>query len=116
MADRIVRLTPSDDEIEQEWARDTGDELRDMTASRWHDGLWQLWVGLADQLREEPLESEMRLEMQRVLKTVPGVTTVSEGDREIWDVEGSPSAEDLIAAAGTVVDALAERAHHVLGY
>jgi hypothetical protein len=116
MADRIVRSTPVDHEVEQEWARETGDELRDMTASKWHDGAWQLWIGLADHLREEPLESEMRLAVENALRAVPGVTNVTEGDREIWDVNGSPSPEALIEAAGAVVDALAERAHEVLGY
>jgi len=46
MADRIVRLTPVDDEIEQEWSREVDDAFRGMAASRWHDGLWQPWVGL----------------------------------------------------------------------
>jgi hypothetical protein len=116
MADRIVRLTPVDSEIEQEWSREVDDEFRGMTASRWPDGLWQLWVGLADHLRQEPLESEMRRAMESALRAVPGVDSVTEGDREMWDVEGSPSPEALIEAAGAVVDALAERAHDLLGY
>jgi hypothetical protein len=116
MADRIVRLTPADSEVEQEWSRETDDEFRGMTATKSDDYMWQLWVGLAEHLREEPLESEMRREMERALRTVPGVTDVTEGDREIWDVDGSPSPEALIEAAGTVVDALAERAHELLGY
>jgi hypothetical protein len=116
MADRIVRhLTTSDEEIEQEWSREVDDELRGMTATKWHDGLWQLWVELANVLREEPLESEMRLGIESALRAVPGVTDVREGDREIWDVDGSPAPEALIEAAGAVVDALVERAHE-LGY
>ena len=87
-----------------------------MTASRWRDGLWQLWVGVAEHLREEPLESEMRREIARALAAVPGVTDVTEGDREIWDVNGTPSPEALLEAAGAVVDALAPRAHDLLGY
>jgi hypothetical protein len=114
--DRIVRhATPSDDEIEEEWWREVDDMLRGMTATKWPDGLWQLWVELANVLREEPLESEMRRGMESALSAVPGVTDVREGDREIWDVDGTPSPEALIEAAAVVVDALVERAHQ-LGY
>jgi hypothetical protein len=116
MADRIVRVDPTDEEVEEEWARETDDDFRDMTASKWPDGVWQLWVGLSEHLREEPLESEMRRDMARALTAVPGVTGVTEGDRELWDLEGNPSPEALIAAAGSVVDALAPRAHDLLGY
>lgn len=116
MADRIIRLTPMDEEIEQEWSREVDDEFRSISASKWHDGLWQVWIELANHLREEPLETEMRRGMEGALGAVAGVTNVTEGDREIWDVDGSPSPEALIEAAATVVDALAERAHELLGY
>ena len=116
MADRIVRLTPMDEELEQEWSREVDDEFRGISASRFRDGRWQVWVELANHLREEPLESEMRRAMESALTAVQGVTDLVEGDREIWDVNGSPSAEALIEAAATVVDALADRAHQLLGY
>ena len=116
MPDDIEQVTPIDEEIEQEWVRNSDDEFRSIGAHKPHDYVWQVTIGLAEFLREEPLESEMRREMDRVLRAVSGVSNVIEGDREVWDVAGSPTGEDLVRAAAGVVDGIAERAHELLGF
>jgi hypothetical protein len=116
MPDDIQQITPSDEELEQEWVRFSEDEFRSVGASKPVDYMWQVTLAIAEFLREEPLESEMRREMDRVLRAVPGVTDVTEGDREVWDVSGSPTGEDLVRAAVTVVDAIADRAHEQIRF
>lgn len=116
MAGDCVRITPIDSEVEEEWVRDTDDDFRSVDVIKPANYKWQVYLGLANVLREGPLESEMRRDMDTALRAVPGVTDVTEGDREIWDVEGSPSGKALAEAASTVVDALAVRAHDYLGF
>jgi len=117
MADAIVRNTPTDDEVDEEWSRVTDDrESRGVTAITPRNYMWQVFVSLAEFVRQEPLESEMRHGMVDAPRAVPGVTDVTEGDREVWDVEGTPSGRALVEAAATVVDALAARAHASLGF
>jgi hypothetical protein len=75
---------------------------------------WSVEVSLAEFLREEPLESELRRQMATALEAVPGAEVVDEEDRESWFVSGSPSGEALVRAAGQVVDQLAARARAYL--
>jgi hypothetical protein len=71
---------------------------------------------VAEFLREDPLERELREAMAAALQGVPGTTDVEEEDREIWHVEGEPSGAALVRAAAVVVDGLAARAKaHVYG-
>ena len=116
MLDEVIQATPMDDEVEEEWERMTDDEFRNISAGKPSNYMWQVTVALAEFLREEPLESEMRREMDRALRAVPGVTEVTEDDREIWDVDGSPSGQALAVAAAAVVDTIATRAHELLGF
>lgn len=113
--DAIRRLSEdekADDELEEEWVRLTSDpEVRGVGANKWREeGVgWQVTVFVAEFLRDDPLEAEMRLAMGEALRAVPGVTDVYEEDREIWNVSGDPSGADLVQAAATVVDGLADR-------
>ena len=114
MSDQIRRL--SDDEVDGDegWIRETDEpELRDLEASR-YDEDWQVTVAVAEFLREEPLEGELRRGMASALNEVAGVVAVNEEDREVWHVEGSPSGEELLRAAARVVDALADAARDQL--
>jgi PAS domain-containing protein len=71
---------------------------------------WSVEVSLAEFLREEPLESELRQQMAAALEAVPDVEVVAAEDRESWFVTGNPSGEALVRAAAQVVDQLADRA------
>jgi hypothetical protein len=113
--DRIVRLP--DDEVDglQEWVRETDDDdLRGVGAlqmgpakDRWS---WQVFVNVAEFLREEPLEGELRAVVDQAIRSVPGVTEVAEEDREVWILSGDPSGEALVRSVGEAVDQLAPRA------
>jgi hypothetical protein len=71
---------------------------------------WSVVVGVAEFLREDPLESELRQQMDAALRAVAGAERVWEDDREAWGVAGAASGEALLRAAAGVVDHLADRA------
>ncbi len=110
MREPIRRLSDEEVDGDEGWIRETDEpELRNVEASR-DDEYWQVTVWVAEFLREEPLEGELRREMAAALSAVAGVDSVQEEDREIWNLQGSPSGEELLQAAAAVVDALADRA------
>lgn len=115
--ERITRVSdPGEDE---EWQRETDedDDLRGVGASKIAavgDWPWQVFVSMAEFVREEPLETEMRTAVDAAIRSVPGVTDVAEEDREVWIVEGTPSGEALVRAVGAAVDPLVERAAALL--
>jgi hypothetical protein len=117
MSDEI-RRTP-DDEVDgaEGWERLTDEpEIRGVIAYRPgadDDWRWKIELTMAEFLREEPLEGEMRRGMDAALRSVPGVANVGEEDREVWGIDGDPSGEDLVRAAAQVVDGLADRARAV---
>lgn len=108
--DDIQRI---EDDEGVEWVRVVEDEdLRGVGAHTLGEGpwKWQIFVSVAEFLREDPLESEMREGVDAALRSVAGVTEVAEEDREVWIVQGEPTGPDLVRAVATVVDALADRA------
>jgi hypothetical protein len=112
--DRIVRLPDHEVDGLQEWVRETDDDdvrgvgaLQMATHGRW---TWQVFVSVAEFLREEPLEGELRAAVDHAIRTVAGVTEVAEEDREVWILSGDPSGEELVSAVGEAVDRLAPRA------
>jgi hypothetical protein len=70
---------------------------------------WSVAVAVAEFLRTDPLESELRQQTAAALRGVDGVETVWEDDREVWGVTGAASGETLVRAAAGVVDHLATR-------
>lgn len=114
MNEEIVQLP--DDEVDgaEGWIRETDDpDVRNVEATR-TELEWQVTVWVAEFLREEPLEGELRRGINIALSTVPGVLEVVQEDREVWAVTGQPSGRELVAAAARVVDALAARARAYL--
>lgn len=104
-----------DAELAEEWVRRVDDaDLRGVGAYRYGEPAgpwtWGVVVGVAEFLREEPLEGEMRASVDRALRGVPGVSEVTEEDREVWIVAGQPSGEDLVRAVSEAVDQVADRA------
>jgi hypothetical protein len=100
------------DDDEEGWERDVEDQdLRGVGAFRSGGGsdVWQVEVAVAELLREDPLEAELRRGVEAALQTVPGVVAVAEEDREVWLVEGTVDGRELVRAAGAVVDAMARR-------
>ena len=111
----VIRAVPEDEEIEAEWHREVGDdELRGVSVYRPQGDDWRVVVGMAEFIRGEPLESELRRGVGAALRSVPGVSSVWEEDREVWIAQGSPQADSLIRAVGDVVDGLAGRARGAL--
>lgn len=109
MSDEVVRV---DGAIEA-WERVVDDtDLRGVEVQRDDRGdwTWEVFVSVAEFLREGPLEDELRAGVDAALRSVAGVTDVGEEDREVWLVRGDASGPALVEAVGAVVDALAERA------
>ncbi len=69
-----------------------------------------MFVNVAEFLREDPLEAEMRSAVAAALRSVAGVTEVAEQDREVWVLSGTPDGEAITHTVGEVVDTLASRA------
>ena len=115
-----IRRVP-DDEVDGEaaWERLTDDpDVRGVEAVKLggvREWTWQVGVFVAEFLRDDPLEDELRQGMDEALRAVPGVADVAEEDREVWIVDGDPSGEALARAAAAVVDRLAPRARASIG-
>jgi hypothetical protein len=101
-----VRQVAADD-ADEAWERVTGEpDVRGVEAGRFgFAGDWNVTV--AEFVREDPLEGELRRRIAAALRSVGGVETAGEMDREVWFVTGTPSGEALVRAAAEVVDDLA---------
>src|SRR5690349_8161817 len=113
MTPGIQHIPPDGSRGDERWNRLTDDPgiggvevIRSMTNGPWQ---WSVTVWVMEFIREDPLESEIREAMAAELRAVPGVARVSEEDREVWIVDGSPSGENLTQAAAKVVDRFAQR-------
>lgn len=106
-------MEPHDSSIVEEWERDTSEpDIRGIGVTRDADGTdwpWHLSVSVAEFVREEPLEGELRRRMDAALRAVPGVSDVAEEDREVWIIRGDVSGEAIAVAAAQVVDEMADR-------
>ena len=97
------------DGTDEAWERVTGEpDVRGVEAGRidFADG-WNVTVAVMEFVREDPLESELRRRIAAALRSVGGVETAGEMDREVWFVTGTPSGDALVRAAAEVVDDLA---------
>ena len=90
-----------------EWVTDDWD-ARDVEAARFDfPGGWNVTVAVMEFVREESLGSELRRRIAAALRSVEGVESAEEMDREVWFVTGTPSGPALVRAAAGVVDGLA---------
>ena len=116
MSNEIRQLPATDlgDGCEESWERPTDEpDIRWVGAHQITLGeqpYWDVVVAVAEFLREDPLEGELRQQMAAALRAVDGVERVWEDNREVWGVSGTPSGEALVRAAAHIVDHLAARA------
>ena len=108
------------DDADEAWERDIevdDGEVRWVGAARIDfAGGWNVHVAVMELVREEPLEGELRRRIAAALRSVEGVETADEMDREVWFVTGVPSGEALVRAVAEVADDLAEQTWaHVRG-
>lgn len=86
MSDDIQQVQPADTELAEEWVRETDEPgLRAVSACKFRDGQWwrvSIWV--MEFIRSDPLESELRRHIADALRSVSGITSVVEEDREVW--------------------------------
>jgi hypothetical protein len=109
-----VPASKLDEPCDESWERLTDEpDILGVSASRITGGkfpYWSVGVAVAEFLRTDPLETELRQRMAAALGSVDGAETVWEDDREVWGVTGNASGEALLRAAASVVDYLAVRA------
>lgn len=121
MTEEIRRIpsTELEEDCAESWERLTDDpDIRGVDASMITLGeqpYWSVGVAVAEFLREDPLEAELRQQMAAALQGVDGVESVWEEDREVWGVTGATSGEALVRAAAGVVDHLAPSARAYVG-
>jgi hypothetical protein len=121
MTDETRRIPSAEleEDCAESWERLTDDpDIRSVDASMITLGeqpYWSVGVAVAEFLREDPLEAELRQQMAAALQAVDGVESVWEEDREVWGVTGTASGEALVRAAAGVVDHLAARARAYIG-
>ena len=62
------KIEPEDDEIQEEWLREADEgEIRDVCAARLDEiGGWQVSVWALANVREEPLEAELRDQIKKL--------------------------------------------------
>ena len=111
MNDIVVKqIQPLDEDIFEEWTRETDDEdILGVGASKIKgEWTWQIFISVAEFIRSEPLESELDQSIYDALAAVPGVTAVVHEDREVWVIQGTPKGEDLVRACSKAVDRLSE--------
>ena len=103
-----------DEGCAESWERLTDDaDIHGVDAQKITHGkfpYWSIGVAVAEFVRADPLESELRQRMAAALGAVDGVERVWEEDREVWGVTGAASGEALLRAAAGVVDHLAAAA------
>lgn len=82
------------DGTDEAWERVTGEpDVRGVEAGRIDfAGGWNVTVAVMEFVREDPLESELRRRIAAALRSVGGVETAGEMDREVWFVTGTPPA------------------------
>ncbi len=110
----IKRADPPSENFVEYWTRDIANPLDrsrfGVDASKWRANErwpWQVDVWAMSQIRDVPLEKELRREIIKALRAVPGVVAAQEGDREFWIVRGRPSGDALVAAVAAIVDGFA---------
>jgi hypothetical protein len=115
---RRVQVDDSDEAWERDIEVDDG-EARWVEATRvraWEllggghsPGGWNVTVAAMEFVREEPLEGELRRRIATALRSVEGVESADEMDREVWFVTGTPSGAAMVRAVAEVLDDLAEQ-------
>lgn len=106
----VKQITPADSEILEEWIRVTNEhEILGVTASKGRDGdwQWQVFIAVAEFVRQEPLESKLVRRITAALQKVPGAKAVAHEDREVWLIQGEVSGEQLVRSVSETLDTLA---------
>jgi hypothetical protein len=97
------------DDGEARWVGATRSRVRELSGDHSFQGGWNVTVAAMESVTEEPLEGELRRRIATTLRSVEGVETAEEMDREVWFVTGTPSGEALVRAVAEVLDEFAEQ-------
>jgi hypothetical protein len=114
---KIERVQPEDEEILEEWSRETQEpDLRGVGAARSsdEDWPWTVNVSVIEFIRVQPLESELAAAITTALADVDGVKQVHHEGRETWIISGQADGSLLAHAAAAVVDQFSVRTKAVL--
>lgn len=112
----VDQVESEDEDIVEAWSRRTDEpHILGVSAIRLSEDEWpwQVAASIAEYIRDEPLQSQMRAAMLSALSRVSGVEDVEEDERGIWVLEGCVHGRDLVLAAVAVVDQLASEAREV---
>ena len=110
----VVQLSPEErGNLRDAWRRVTDDpEKRGVTVAGAEfdeaEWMWQVWVDIAEIVRDTPLDEQLRQGMATGLGAVSGVRVVERSETKIWTVRGTPDGETLIRATVQIVDRVAD--------
>lgn len=103
----VQQIQPFDNSIQEEWLRVTEEQdLLGVSASKLDANTWQVFINVAEFIREEPLQSALFDEITEALKQTDGVETAIQEDREVWAVRGNVTGESLIQSCATALNRL----------
>lgn len=105
----VKRIDPMDDAIIEEWTRVIKNEdILGVSASKYADGDWHVFINVAEFIREEPLESKLHQRITDSLAGIDGVVEVIHEDREVWLVRGDVTGEALVRSSSAALNELHE--------
>ena len=107
----VKRIEPMDSSILEEWTRVTDNEdVLGVSASKSAEsnGEWQVFINVAEFVREEPLESKLYQHITDSLSGIDGVVEVIHEDREVWLVRGDVTGEALVRSSSAALNELHE--------
>jgi len=107
----VKRIEPMDSSILEEWTRVTDNEdVLGVSASKSTEsnGEWQVFINVAEFIREEPLESKLYKRITESLTKIDGVVEVIHEDREVWLVRGDVTGEKLVRSSSAALNELHE--------
>lgn len=103
----------SDDDVVESWSHpgDDGDVLgveavRLRGPGEWP---WQVQVCVAEFLWQQPLDVELVISVDRVIRSIAGVADVQHEQRDVWVVRGAPSGEELVQGVAAAMERFAAR-------
>lgn len=107
----VKSIEPMDSSIAEEWTRVTDNEdVLGVSASKSSEsnGDWQVFINVAEFVREEPLESRLYQRITDALTSIGGVVEVVHEDREVWLVRGDVTGEALVRSSAVALNELHE--------
>ncbi len=109
----VERSAASDVDVVERWSHRADDSdvlgveaVRLRGPAEWP---WQVQVSVAEFLREQPLDVELGISVDRAIRSIDGVADVQHEEHEVWVVRGAPSGQELVHGVAAAMERFAAR-------